>query len=193
MPKAVFFDRDGVLNKALIRNGQPHSPEHLEEFEFSCGAAEALCSLKRAGFLLIVATNQPNVARRLQQQSDVEIIHEKLKSSLPLDDVRICYHDDYHHCSCRKPEPGLLLSAARDWEVRLSDSYMIGDRWKDMEAGRRAGCKTIFLEHSYNGNEPRIADYYANSILEAAKWILVQGNSSLAAGTDVRSHYGPKI
>jgi len=180
MRKAVFFDRDGVLNEAIIRNGDPHSPNRLDEFRIVPGAREALVSLRKAGYLLIVATNQPDVARQLQQQSVIEMMHERLKEDLPLDDIRVCYHDDCHHCGCRKPAPGLLLGAAREWGIRLSGSYMIGDRWKDVEAGRRAGCKTIFLEHPYNDNEPRAADYYVKSVLEAAQFILEQDTSNAA-------------
>ena len=172
MPKAVFFDRDGVLNKPLIRDGQPHSPEHLDEFEIIGEAAEALRSLKRAGYLLIVATNQPNVARGVQSQSMIERMHERLRTELPLDDIRVCFHDDHHHCFCRKPQPGLLYEAARDWQISLSQSYMIGDRWKDVEAGRRAGCRTVLLRCPYNETESQTADWAASSLLDAVQWIL---------------------
>jgi D-glycero-D-manno-heptose 1,7-bisphosphate phosphatase len=172
MSKAVFLDRDGVLNRVIVRNGKPHSPNHLGDFKIISGTREGLTKLKNAGYLLIVATNQPNVARQLQPQSVVEIMHEKLKATLPLDDIRVCYHDDHHRCECRKPLPGLLLSAAKDWGIRLSESYMIGDRWKDVEAGRRAGCKSVLLKRPYNEREPKTADYYAASVLEAAEQIL---------------------
>jgi D-glycero-D-manno-heptose 1,7-bisphosphate phosphatase len=172
MQKAVFFDRDGVLNKALIRNGQPHSPQHLGEFEITRETAEALRSLKRAGFLLIVATNQPNVARGFQPQSMIDRMHERLRTELPLDDIRVCYHDDHHHCYCRKPQPGLLYEAAADWGISLSQSYMIGDRWKDVEAGRRAGCRTVLLQRPYNASDGKSADYRAATLLEAANWIM---------------------
>jgi D-glycero-D-manno-heptose 1,7-bisphosphate phosphatase len=172
MRKAVFFDRDGVLNKPLICHGQPHSPENLEEFEITAEAPEALRSLKRAGFLLIVATNQPNVARGLQPQSMIEQMHERLRTKLPLDDIRVCYHDDHHQCYCRKPRPGLLHEAAEDWGISLNQSYMIGDRWKDVEAGRRAGCRTVLLRYPYNASDARTADHWAATLLEAAVWIL---------------------
>lgn len=172
MPKAVFLDRDGVLNKPLIRDGQPHSPEHFDEFEIIGEAAEALHSLKCAGYLLIVATNQPNVSRGLQSQSMIEQMHQRLRTELPLDDIRVCFHDDHHHCFCRKPQPGLLYEAARDWQISLSQSYMIGDRWKDVEAGRRAGCRTVLLQHPYNEGDPKNADYRASTLLDAVGWIL---------------------
>jgi D-glycero-D-manno-heptose 1,7-bisphosphate phosphatase len=187
MRKAVFFDRDGVLNRALMRDSKPHSPSHLDELEIIPGAREALESLRSAGYLLIVATNQPNVARGVQAKEAIERMHERLGVLLPLDDIRVCFHDDPDHCSCRKPMPGLLLEAARYWGIRLSESYMIGDRRKDIEAGHRAGCKTILLRYPHNENESKSADYCSNTLLEAVHWILDgRGNRARLRGNPVR-------
>ncbi len=172
MKRAVFLDRDGVLNEVILRDGQPHSPIHLAEFRIVFGAKDALTALRRAGYLLIVATNQPDVARQIQSQCIVEIMHERLMAHLPLDDIQVCYHDDHHQCDCRKPRPGLLLRAAQQWGISLSESYMIGDRSKDLEAGRRAGCKTVLLRYPYNESHAVAADYRAASLLEATAWIL---------------------
>jgi D-glycero-D-manno-heptose 1,7-bisphosphate phosphatase len=107
----------------------------------------------------------------------VEEMHDILKAVLPLDDIQVCYHDDHDLCFCRKPNPGMLLSAANTWHVSLPESYMVGDRWKDVEAGRRAGCKTVLLRSSYNNDEARVAHYFADSIWDAASWILRQDAS----------------
>jgi len=170
--RAVFLDRDGVLNQPVVRNGKARSPRSLEDFVISPGTDDALRALREAGFLLIVATNQPEVARGLQQQSVVERMHDVLRTALPLDDILVCYHDEGQSCSCRKPAPGLMVEAAAKWGIELEESYMIGDRWKDIEAGHRAGCKSILLVRSYDQGDPDRADFCAQSVSEAAAWIL---------------------
>lgn len=177
MRKAIFLDRDGVLNKVILRKGKPYSPGHLGELQIIPGTGQALQILKSAGYLLIVATNQPDVARGLQTKAMIECMHERLSVLLPLDDMRVCYHDEHYQCECRKPKPGLLLQAARDWGIRLSESYMIGDRWKDIEAGRRAGSHTILLRYPHNQHQSKLADYCSNTLLEAAGWILGARNA----------------
>jgi D-glycero-D-manno-heptose 1,7-bisphosphate phosphatase len=143
---AVFLDRDGVLNESFAgADGVPRPPAGLAEFVLVDGAAEACRSLGALGFLRIVVTNQPDVARRAQRREVVEEIHQRLRDSVQVDDIRVCYHDDDDLCDCRKPKPGLLVSAAHDWEIDLAASYMIGDRWRDIEAGQQAGCATILV------------------------------------------------
>ncbi|MGA3056511.1 MAG: HAD family hydrolase [Candidatus Limnocylindrales bacterium] len=144
---AVFLDRDGVLNQSLIgADGVPRPPAGLAQFALVDGAAEACCRLGALGLLRIVVTNQPDVARGTQRREVVEAIHQRLRESVSVDDIRICYHDDDDLCDCRKPKPGLLLSAANDWGIDLAASFMIGDRWRDIEAGQRAGCTTILID-----------------------------------------------
>ena len=138
------------------------------------GVAEALERLKRAGFTLIVVTNQPDVARGLTSREAVERMHARLRSQLPLDDVRVCYHDDQDECGCRKPKPGLLMDAARDFDILLSASYMVGDRWRDVEAGRRAGCRPVLIDHGYDEGRAVVPDARVGSLAEAADWILGQ-------------------
>jgi len=170
--RAAFLDRDGVLTRAIVRAGRPYPPASLAEMEILPGVVEACETLREAGFLLIVISNQPDVARGTQRREVVEEINQALCSRLPLDDIRVCYHDDADHCSCRKPEPGLLLQAARDWDVDLSVSFMVGDRWKDVLAGRRAGCITVFLDYGYAEKEPYGPDHRASSLAEAVDWML---------------------
>jgi len=172
MRQAVFLDRDGVLIQVNVRDGKPHPVASLAEVEILPGVHEACTLLHEAGFLLIVVTNQPDVARGIQRREVVEAIHCMLRETLPLDDILVCYHDDADHCLCRKPEPGLLLQAAKDWNIDLSASYMVGDRWKDIEAGRRAGCITVFIDHAYEERRPDNPDYRVGSLAEAAAWIL---------------------
>jgi D-glycero-D-manno-heptose 1,7-bisphosphate phosphatase len=170
--RAVFLDRDGVLNRAIVLDGKPRPPINTDELEILPGVAQACDALHKAGFLLIAVTNQPDVARGTQQREVVEEINHVLQTSLLLDDVRVCYHDDADCCPCRKPEPGLLFSAAHDWGIDISASFMVGDRWRDIEAGRRAGCETIFVDHGYVEREPDNPGYRAGSLAEAADRIL---------------------
>jgi len=149
--RAVFLDRDGVLNRAFVRDGKPYPPKNLQQLQVPAGVREALERLKAAGFRLIVVTNQPDVARGNQSRERVEELHQALRQQfgLPIDDFRVCYHDDGDGCECRKPKPGMLMAAAVAFGLDLGSSFMIGDRWRDVEAGRRAGCRTIFLDHGY--------------------------------------------
>lgn len=168
----MFLDRDGILNRAIIRNGRPYPPSSLEELETSPGIEKACHDLRGAGLALIMVTNQPDVARGSQTREVVEAINQFLSSRLCLDDVKVCYHDEADKCMCRKPRPGLLYEAAEEWDIDLSRSFMIGDRWKDVEAGRSAGCKTVFVDYAYDEKKPQHPDYLTNSVADAVNWIL---------------------
>lgn len=170
--RAVFLDRDGVINRALVRDGKPYPPAGAGEVEVLPGVAEALAQLKAAGYLLVVVTNQPDVARGTQSREAVEAIHARLAAELPIDEFRACYHDDADGCDCRKPRPGLILDAASAHGVALGASVMVGDRWRDIEAGRRAGCRTIFVDSGYAERRPSEPDVVVDSLVEAAEWIL---------------------
>jgi D-glycero-D-manno-heptose 1,7-bisphosphate phosphatase len=150
MKQAVFFDRDGVINKVILRNGKPFSPRKFEEFELSDGIKEILEKLKRKDFINIIITNQPDLTRHLVQQKELQKMHDLIRAKLPVDDIFVCPHDDGDNCNCRKPKPGMLLEAAEKWDIDLSNSFLIGDQWKDMEAGKAAGCVTIVLDYVYN-------------------------------------------
>ncbi len=172
--KAIFLDRDGVLNRAVVRNGKPYSPVDVAELEILPGVARALADLRKGGFLLVVVSNQPEVARGNLRREDVQAFNGELLRLLPLDDVRICCHDDADGCECRKPLPGMILDAAEDLEIDLAKSYMVGDRWRDIEAGRRAGCKTVLIDYGYCEDLRVAPDFKARSLSEAAKEILDQ-------------------
>ena len=171
--KAVFLDRDGVLNNAIIKNNKPYPPQNLQALEIPPDVLPSLLTLKSAGFLLIGATNQPDVARGKILKETVKEINAKILLELPLDDLCVCYHDDKDQCPCRKPKPGLLLEAAHNYHIDLSQSYMIGDRWKDVEAGKSAGCKTVWLYQAYDEPQPsKGADYMTTSLSEGVSWII---------------------
>jgi D-sedoheptulose 7-phosphate isomerase len=168
---AVFLDRDGVLNEVRgVENGIPLSPRRLEEFRVVAGSREAIERLRARGLHVFVASNQPDLARGTLAPLEAARITAALREALPLDEVAVCPHDDPDRCACRKPEPGLLVELARRWGVDLSRSYMVGDSWKDMEAGRRAGCHTILLRRVYNAGAN--AETVVNSLGEAVQFIL---------------------
>lgn len=171
--RAVFLDRDGVLNRAVVREDKPYPPRSLEELEILPGVPEALAKLRAAGFRLIVVTNQPDVARGKQTRRMVETIHRALKAQLPLDEFQVCYHDDADGCACRKPAPGMLLDAAKDMDLDLAASFMVGDRWRDLEAGNRAGVKTVFIDYKYNELIKSQPDVTVSSFAEAVDWIIM--------------------
>lgn len=136
------------------------------------GVRGALERLRAAGFALVVVTNQPDVARGLQRRDVVDAMHAYLASILPIDDFRVCLHDDADGCACRKPNPGMLQAAADELRLNLSASFMVGDRWRDVEAGRRAGCTTVFIDAGYEEQQPEAPDAIVKSLAEAANWIL---------------------
>lgn len=172
MRRAVFLDRDGVINKAIVRDGKPYPPANLSEMVVLTGVKAALEDLRRAGYLLVVVTNQPDVARGTTSKESVEEINSVLAAMLPIDEFRTCYHDSADHCDCRKPQPGALLSAARLYGIDLAQSYMVGDRWRDVEAGQRAGCKTCLIDYGYAEKQPEHVDFRVSSLSEAARLIL---------------------
>ena len=169
---AVFLDRDGVINRAVVRNGRPFPPDGIGDLEILPGVPEALARLRDAGFRLVVVTNQPDVARGTQRREVIDGMHAALAAALPLDEFRVCPHDDADHCACRKPKPGMLEEAAREAGVSLTASFMVGDRWRDVEAGQRAGCKAIFIDRGYDERRPDRPDAVVRSLPEAADWIL---------------------
>jgi D-glycero-D-manno-heptose 1,7-bisphosphate phosphatase len=170
--RAVFLDRDGVLNRAMVREGKPYPPASAAEVEILPGVVEALRRLKEAGFVLIVVSNQPDVARGTTPKETVEEINVYLAERLPIDRFITCYHDDIDNCDCRKPRSGMLLNGAREFNLDLTSSYMVGDRWRDVEAGRNAGCKTIFIDYGYDEQRTQLYDFRVSSLHEAASIIL---------------------
>jgi D-glycero-D-manno-heptose 1,7-bisphosphate phosphatase len=173
--RTIFLDRDGVLNRAVVRDGKPYPPASVAQLQIVPDAPAALAALKASGWLLVGVTNQPDVARGTQQRAVVEAINTAVLAVLPLQDILVCYHDARDECECRKPRPGLLHQAAATYCSDLAASVMIGDRWKDIEAGQRAGCATVLIDCGYAEQKPaRPPDYTARSLSEAVDWILRQ-------------------
>jgi D-glycero-D-manno-heptose 1,7-bisphosphate phosphatase len=170
--RAVFLDRDGVINRQLVRNGKPYSPSTPEEFQLLPGAVEAIAALKNAGFRVIVATNQPDVGAGKIAREIIETMNMRVRHECRVDDVRVCYHTEADNCTCRKPKPGMLVDAARDWSVDLRGSYMVGDRWRDIGAGRAVGCRTVWIDCNYAEQKPEKPDIVVTSLVEASERIL---------------------
>ena len=171
--RAVFLDRDGVLNEVVVRDGLPHPPASLEDLRLAPDAAESLARLKAAGFLLIVVTNQPDVARGTQSRTIAEAMNRAIAAALPLDDFFTCWHDDADACACRKPKPGLLVEAAARHAIDLKGSFFIGDRWRDIDAGAAAGCRTVLIERHYRDRAPESTPTHrAASLTGAVDWVL---------------------
>jgi D-glycero-D-manno-heptose 1,7-bisphosphate phosphatase len=148
--RAVFLDRDGVINRSVVRDGKPYPPACAADVELLPGVEDAFAQLADHGYILIGITNQPDVARGSQSKEEVEKINALIISKLPLAEILVCYHDDKDNCDCRKPKPGLIFRAAEQYQVDLSRSWMVGDRWKDIAAGVAAGLQTIFMDYQYN-------------------------------------------
>jgi len=174
LKRAVFLDRDGVINRSLERDAKPYPPRNLAEFEILPEVPAALARLKAAGFLLIVATNQPDVGRGTMKQEVVEEIHAHMLAQLPIDRVEVCFHPGKgaSDCDCRKPRPGMLRRAASELNIDLSQSWMVGDRWRDVDCGHAAGCKTIFIDRGYAEELRQKPDFSARNLAEAADIIL---------------------
>lgn len=167
---AVFLDRDGVLNRTKLRNNRPIPPASLDELEILPGVPDALRNLKAAGYALVVVTNQPDVARGLTTLNVVNQFNGFLGERLPIDEFRVCAHDDRDGCDCRKPRPGLLLASP---QYHVAESIMVGDRWRDIDAGRAAGCRaTILIDYEYDEAIPNEPTVRVASLLEASDWIL---------------------
>jgi D-glycero-D-manno-heptose 1,7-bisphosphate phosphatase len=174
--RAVFLDRDGVINHALERGGMPYPPATLAEFVIYPEVFAACAKMKAAGFLLIVTTNQPDVGRGTMNIEVVEEIHAYMTAQLPIDSVEVCYHPGkgISNCDCRKPKPGMLIHASEIWHIDLQQSWMVGDRWRDVDCGHAAGCRTIFIDRSYTEELKQKPDFYARNLDEAADLIIHQ-------------------
>jgi D-glycero-D-manno-heptose 1,7-bisphosphate phosphatase len=171
--RAVFLDRDGVLVVPEMRDGRSFAPRSLEAFSLYPDAAASLARLKAAGYLLVVVTNQPDVGNGLVSAAVVNEMHRRMAQALPIDRIEMCPHSQSEACDCRKPRPGMLVNAARHCGIDLLGSVMVGDRSSDVEAGRAAGCKTVFIDLDYASElKPAAPDFTVRSIAEAADVIL---------------------
>lgn len=173
MRQAVFLDRDGVINRSLIRDGKPFAPVNTSEFELLPGVAIALQQLRSRGFLNIVVTNQPDLATGKQRREEIEALHESLLTELAIDAFKVCGHVEADACACRKPKPGLLLEAAREYGINMGQSYMVGDRWRDVAAGQLAGCRTcFFIDYGYAEKRPEQPFVVVKSLENSVQYML---------------------
>ncbi len=180
---AIFLDRDGVINHNDVRNGRPYAPICVADFRILPGVPEAVGALRDAGYLIVVATNQPDVGAGRQAREVVEEMHKHMRQAVYVDDIEICYHVDKDNCNCRKPKPGMLLNAIERHGIDVKKSWMIGDRWRDVAAGRAAGCQTVFIDYDYpNEPRPENPDIVVRSLAEAVPIVLNRSNIGVARG-----------
>lgn len=172
MKKAVFLDRDGVINKTLIKMGKPRAPYSLEEFAYIEGVMEAIERLKDRGYILVVVTNQPDVARGWVSREQVDLVNNLVINDLKVDALKSCFHTEKDQCECRKPKPGMLLAAASELSIDLRHSYMVGDRLSDIKAGQSAGCISILVGEGEADSTEVTPDYRCHDLKEATAWIL---------------------
>lgn len=145
MNKAVFIDRDGVINELINRDGGKYSPRLVKDFHIFPFVPGAMKQIRDAGYLVVVVTNQPDISRGFLKQEVLDEMHQILRTLCQVDAIYVCPHDNSDACLCRKPLPGMLLEAASDLSIDLNSSWMIGDRDSDIQAGQRAGCRTIMI------------------------------------------------
>ena len=178
MKKAVFLDRDGVINRAFVIDGVPRPPKLLKNVEVLTGVVDALTLLSASSFEIVVVTNQPDVARGGVSQESVEAINSILSQKLGIKHFYTCFHDDQDRCGCRKPNPGLLIKAARDLNLDLEKSVMVGDRWRDIAAGQAAKCQCFFIDYGYLEKGPILPFTKVSSLIEATTLILENSNET---------------
>ena len=164
--KAIFLDRDGIVNRAIIVRKKPYPPLKLTDTYPVEGIKELIKFWHELGYLVLVVTNQPDIASNLVTLKEVERINKYLQSLVGFDDAFICPHSNKDSCDCRKPKIGLFKQAEKKYNISLSDSFMIGDRWKDIEAGHNAGCTTIFVDYDYSEKKPENFDYIVKNVKE---------------------------
>jgi D-glycero-D-manno-heptose 1,7-bisphosphate phosphatase len=172
MRPALFLDRDGIINRCDVIDGRPYAPVRYEDFEILSGVVETVGHVKSAGFPVIVVTNQPDLSTGKQDLATLDRMHDYVRSFVGVDDVLVCPHVDAEGCDCRKPKPGMLLAAAEKHGLDLAGSVMVGDRWRDVEAGRAVGCSTIFVDYDYSEARPESPDLVVGSLSEAETFIL---------------------
>ncbi len=181
---AVFLDRDGTLNVQIIRDGKPYAPDNLEDFRLYEGVAAGCRSLKQRGFALVVVTNQPEVGRGTVARETIEAMHARLQALIPeIDRIEACFDPGRGEISRRrKPEPGMLLDAAEAMGLDLGSSWMVGDRWRDVDCGLRAGVRTVFIDFGYTEKFDSRPDFTVRSFTEAVGVILA-ASPALRQGT----------
>ena len=169
--KAFFFDRDGILNKAIIKNRKPYSPKYPGEFILNRSFINFIKKLKKKNYLIIVVSNQPDIKNGRLSNYSLKIMNSILKKFFFIDEIYICPHGKNDKCECRKPKTGMFREASKKWNIEFEKSYVVGDRWKDIAAAKSINCKSIFIDYNYNETKPKKSDYFFFSIIKMIKSI----------------------
>jgi transaldolase len=184
---AVFLDRDGVLVVPEFRDGRSYAPTTLDDFHIYPDAPPALARLKAEGYTLVVVSNQPDVGKGIIATEVLAEMNRRLFASLPVDDIRMCTHRQDEACDCRKPKPGMLLAASKELGIDLDRSFMIGDRKSDIEAGKAAGCKTVFVDLDYTAEEKaNDANWVVRSVSQAIDHIIKDKGRPMVRAEDLK-------
>ena len=171
MKKACFLDRDGTLNDAIVTKGKPYAPRNEKDFKIKKNFLSVAKHLKSLNYLLIIITNQPDVKKKLLTIKIVNKFNKRLKDFFDLDDAFECYSANNNYFR-RKPNPGMIIEAQKKWKINLGQSYIIGDRKSDIDAGLKAGVKTIFLDENYKEQKPTNSHYKIFNLTRIKKIIL---------------------
>jgi len=174
--RAVFLDRDGVINKAITIDGKGYAPRLLKDFKIFPKVKNDVIKLKKRGFKVFVITNQPDIGNKLIKKKTLNEMHSFLKAKVPIDKIYFCPHTKNDRCKCRKPKPGMIIKASNESKIYLKESYVVGDRKIDIDAGLKAGCKTIFVNNNYYEKKPTKQEKTVKSLHAAVKYILKMNN-----------------
>jgi D-glycero-D-manno-heptose 1,7-bisphosphate phosphatase len=169
MKRAAFLDRDGVINRSILINGHPKPPKTTKEVEIIEGVPEAIAILKSNDIVPVIITNQPDVARGITSQGQIKEINSYIGAMANIDYFYTCFHDDLDLCICRKPKPGLIYQSANELNLDIANSFVVGDRWRDISAGQEAGCQTFFINYLYPEKQPEMPFTAVSSLLEAVR------------------------
>ena len=169
--KAVFLDRDGVINQATVWGGKPYAPRKAEDFVILPGAEDAIMRIRAFGYLVLVVTNQPDINNKQVDPAEVNAMHNQL-AHLPIEKIYVCPHSQDEDCLCRKPKPGMLFQALDEFNIDLSKSYMVGDRYSDMQASKSAGCKSVFIDRKYGETQLANSDFICYDLQEFSKLLV---------------------
>ncbi len=178
MKRAAFLDRDGVINKANLVQGVPRPPTSVDDVVILDGVSEAITRLKEHNFVPVVITNQPDVARGRILHRTVTEMNEFIGNSLGIEHFYVCTHDDQDFCSCRKPSTGLIDRAVSELNLDVANSFLVGDRWKDIEAGQKSGCTNFFIDYTYPEKQPNTPFTQVSSLLEAVNIMIGAKNAA---------------
>ena len=169
LTKAFFLDRDGVINQSLIYKGKPIAPTNLANFKIIKDVKKSLIYLKEKGFLTIIISNQPDISKGLLDKSILKKMNKKIKEKLKIDDIFICKHVNTDRCNCRKPKLGMALEAKKKWNIDLKNSYLIGDRWRDIYLANRLKIKCFYIDKNYSEKKPKKYNFKVKNLFHAIK------------------------